>query len=151
MCNSQDTIFDRMQQKRLHTILKEGKEFIFDPIRKKYVFLTPEEWVRQQIVDHLIYEQKIPRSLIAVEKKVQIGNLSKRFDILVFKNSIPWMIIECKRESELLNESVMQQILAYNSQLKVAYLVVSNGKEVYCFDTKENAWQDGFAAFHITE
>jgi hypothetical protein len=45
----------------------------------------------------------------------------------------------------------MQQILAYNSQLKVAYLVVSNGKKVYCFDTKENAWQDGFAAFHITE
>ena len=96
-----------MQQKRLHRILKEGKEFIFDPIRKKYVFLTPEEWVRQQIVDHLIYEQKIPPSLIAVEKKVQIGNLSKRFDILVFKNSIPWMIVECKRESELLNESVM--------------------------------------------
>lgn len=113
---------------------ENGKETIFDPQRKQWVRLTPEEWVRQNIVQYLLQIKKYPSSLIAIEKEILLGELRKRFDILVFKNSLPWMIIECKEMNVALTENVLRQALHYNSQLQTSYLVITNGRETYCFD-----------------
>jgi len=109
-----------------------GKEFIFDSQRKKWVVLTPEEWVRQNFVQYLIQVKNFPPSLIAVEKELQLGELRKRFDILVYdRDHRPWMMIECKGMDVLLNESVLYQVLRYNIAIPVPYLVITNGS--YCF------------------
>ncbi len=103
------------------------KEFIFDPIRKQWVRLTPEEWVRQNFINYLIKEKKYPASLIAIEKEIKVGEMRKRFDILVYKESTPWLIVECKELSTPINDAVAKQILTYNIQLQVPYLIITNG------------------------
>ncbi len=103
------------------------KEFIFDPIRKQWVRLTPEEWVRQNFINYLIKEKKYPASLIAIEKEIKVGEMRKRFDVLVYKESIPWLIVECKELSTPINDAVAKQILTYNIQLQVPYLIITNG------------------------
>lgn len=113
---------------------ENGKETIFDPQRKLWVRLTPEEWVRQNIVQYLLQVKNYPASLIAIEKEILLGELRKRFDILVFKNAVPWMIIECKEMNVALTENVLRQALHYNSHLQSSYLVITNGRETYCFD-----------------
>jgi len=106
----------------------ENKLVIFDIIRKKYVVLTPEEWVRQHIVHYLIEEKKYPISLIAVEKKLTINNLTKRTDILVFNNKgLHEIIVECKAPKVKINQSSFDQIARYNLKLNANYLIVSNG------------------------
>jgi len=106
----------------------ENKLVIFDIIRKKYVVLTPEEWVRQHIIHYLIEEKKYPISLIAVEKKLMINSLTKRTDILVFNtNGLPEIIVECKAPSIKINQSSFDQIARYNLKLNANYLIVSNG------------------------
>ena len=106
-----------------------GKDQIFDPFRKTWVLLTPEEWVRQNLLQYLVQSLHYPSSLIAVEKKIKLGELSKRFDIVVYKNEIPWMIIECKEAKITLNEKTMKQILQYQQILTAQYLFISNGHE----------------------
>lgn len=81
-----------------------GKDQIFDPFRKTWVVLTPEEWVRQNLLQYLVQTLHYPSSLIAVEKEIKLGELSKRFDIVVYKNELAWMIIECKEAKVALNE-----------------------------------------------
>jgi len=106
----------------------ENKLVIFDIIRKKYVVLTPEEWVRQHIVHYLIEEKNYPISLIAVEKKLTINNLTKRTDILVFNNKgLHEIIVECKAPKVKINQSSFDQIARYNLKLNANYLIVSNG------------------------
>ena len=112
---------------------EDGKELIFDEIRKLWVRLTPEEWVRQNILQYLVQVKKYPASLIAIEKEITLGELKKRFDILVYKASKPWMIIECKEMNVVLNESVLKQILNYNITLQGAFLAITNGTETYGF------------------
>ena len=81
-----------------------GKEFIFDEVRKHWILLTPEEWVRQNFLQYLILIKKYPSSLIAVEKEIFLGDVKKRFDIVVYdKNTKPWMLIECKEMNVTLN------------------------------------------------
>jgi len=106
-----------------------GKDQIFDPFRKTWVLLTPEEWVRQNLLQYLIQNLQYPSSLIAVEKEIKLGELSKRFDIVVYKNELPWMIIECKEAKVRLNEKTMEQILQYQQVLTAQYLIISNGHE----------------------
>lgn len=106
-----------------------GKDQVFDPFRKKWVVLTPEEWVRQNILQYLVQSCKYPSSLIAVEKSIQLGELTKRFDIVVYKNDSPWMIIECKEAKVKLDETTMLQILQYQQVLTAQYLFISNGHE----------------------
>jgi hypothetical protein len=108
-----------------------GKELIFDECRKSWVALTPEEWVRQNLLQYLLQTMHYPQSLIAVEKEISLGDLKKRFDIVVFKDSKPWMIIECKEINVPLTEAVMTQILNYNITLQVEYLVITNGNETH--------------------
>jgi hypothetical protein len=106
-----------------------GKDQIFDPFRKTWVLLTPEEWVRQNLLQYLVQNLYYPSSLIAVEKEIKLGELSKRFDIVVYKNELPWMIIECKEAKVALNEKTMEQILQYQQVLTAQYLFISNGHE----------------------
>ena len=96
-----------------------GREIIFDEYRKQWVNLSPEEWVRQNFLQYLVHVKKYPPSLIAVEREISLGDLKKRFDIVVFKNSVPWMIIECKEMRVELSEAVIKQILNNNITLQV--------------------------------
>ena len=107
----------------------QGKDQIFDPFRKAWVILTPEEWVRQNILQYLVQTCNYPNSLIAVEKTIQLGELDKRFDIVVYKNDIPWMIIECKEARVEIGEKTLQQILQYQQVLKATYLIITNGHQ----------------------
>jgi len=111
---------------------KENKPFIFDIVRKKYVILTPEEWVRQHIIHFLIEDKKFPISLIAVEKKILVNKLTKRTDLLLFDTSgAPFIIVECKSTSQKINQKVFDQIARYNLALNAPYLMVTNGLEHY--------------------
>ena len=106
---------------------------IFDVIRKKFVPLTPEERVRQYWLHYLIAEKKYPRSLIAVEMSLQVNQLAKRCDIVVFdKHGSPVLIVECKAPEVKILQKVFDQIARYNLALRVKYLVVSNGSEHHC-------------------
>lgn len=108
---------------------ENGKEWIFDEIRRQWVRLTPEEWVRQNILQYLLQVKKYPASLIAVEKEIALGELRKRFDILVYRDAKPWMIIECKEMNVPLSEATIRQVLNYNITIRAAYIVVTNGTE----------------------
>ena len=110
----------------------ENKQFIFDIVRKKYVTLNPEEWVRQHILHYLTTNKNYPTSLIAVEKQMTVNNLKKRFDILVFNNKgLPEIIVECKAPGTNITQDVFDQIARYNLKLNAKYLMVSNGLQHY--------------------
>jgi hypothetical protein len=110
---------------------EQGKDIIFDECRRQWILLTPEEWVRQNFLQYLIQVKKYPASLIAVEREIMLGDTKKRFDIVVFKNAVPWMIVECKEMNVELSEAVIKQILNYNITLQVKYLVITNGKSTF--------------------
>ena len=118
----------------------ENKTLIFDKLRKKYMVLTPEEWVRQHYVTFLIEEKKYPASLIALEKQLIINNSKKRNDILVFnKEGNHEIIVECKAPSIKITQATFDQIARYNLKLKANYLIVTNGLEhFYCKMDFEN-------------
>jgi hypothetical protein len=110
-----------------------GKQLIFCELRKIWIRFTPEEWVRQNFLQYLIQIKNYPASLIAVEKEITVGELKKRFDILVYKNDQPWMVIECKEQDTMLTETIIKQILSYYSVLQTNYLVITNGNQTECF------------------
>ena len=111
---------------------ENGKEFIFDLIRKQWVVLTPEEWVRQNFLQYLLQVKKYPGALIAVEKEIRLGELVKRCDIVIYdKNANPLLMTECKAMEVDLNVTTAEQIIRYNLSLPVRYLVITNGS--YCF------------------
>jgi len=121
----------------------ENKIYIFDIIRKKYVVLTPEEWVRQHIIHYLINEKAYPKSLINVEKQLIINNLKKRTDIVVFTNTgTPNIIVECKAPSVKITQKTFDQIARYNLKLKAPFLMLSNGLQHYFakLDLENNAF-----------
>ncbi len=116
-----------------------GKEFIFDEFRKRWVQLTPEEWVRQNFLQYLTQTKKYPASLIAIEKEIKLGELKKRFDIVVYDaETKPWMIVECKEMNVALDKTVLDQVLRYNISLNVPYLVITNGMYCMAFSLKDN-------------
>jgi len=111
---------------------EENKEFIFDALRKKWLLLTPEEWVRQNFVQYLIKIKNYPSALIALEKEIWLGELKKRFDVLIYnKDHKPWMMIECKGREIKLNDAVLQQALRYNISVPVEFIVITNGSFTY--------------------
>jgi len=118
----------------------ENTKYIFDIIRKKYVVLTPEEWVRQHAVHFLVFEKKYPKSLIAVEKQLKVNNLIRRFDVLVFNNKgLPELIVECKSPKVKISQDTFDQIARYNLELNANFLVVTNGlQHYYCKLDHEN-------------
>ncbi|NOY48333.1 MAG: type I restriction enzyme HsdR N-terminal domain-containing protein [Chlorobi bacterium] len=122
----------------------ENKPFIFDEIRKKFVALQPEEWVRQHCVQYLIREKKYPKSLINVEKELKINGLKKRYDIVIFNpDGSIFLIVECKAPKITINQTAFDQIARYNLALNAEYLMVTNGlNHYYCtMDFKEQRYQ----------
>src|SRR6059058_3589429 len=114
---------------------RNGQRFIFDSIRKKWLLLTDEEWVRQNFVHYLLVEMNYPATLLALEKSLTLNELKKRFDILVYDSRHqPWMLIECKAPQVLLTEVVLQQVLRYNIVVPVPFIVITNGAATF-------AWQ----------
>ncbi len=114
-----------------------GKEIIFDEVRKQWVRLTPEEWVRQNMLQYLVQTLQYPAALIAVEKELKMGELKKRFDILIYNQQHqPWLMIECKAMEITLDENVLQQIIRYNMALPVAFIFITNGTSVFGWDIK---------------
>ena len=107
----------------------DQKPQIWCLVRKKWVAFTKEEWVRQNWLNYLIHVQHYPASLMAVEKEIHLGELKKRIDILVYKNSSPWILIECKEQEVPLSEQTIQQILTYQTVIQSGVLIVSNGND----------------------
>jgi hypothetical protein len=111
---------------------EEGNKMIFDTIRKQWIILNDEEWVRQNFIQFLVQELKYPVTLIAVEKEIQLGELKKRFDILVYdRNHKPWMLVECKAGDVRLSQEVLMQVLRYNISMPANFLVITNGDYTY--------------------
>jgi len=110
----------------------ENKVAIFDEIRKKFILLTPEEWVRQHTVQFLLQDKKFPKSYINVEKLIKINDLSKRYDVVVFQpNGEIYLLIECKAPEVQIIQQTFDQIARYNLVLKAKYLMVTNGLNHY--------------------
>lgn len=113
--------------------LHDGKKQILDIIRKKYVSLTPEEWVRQNFIAWLLLHKNYPAGLIGIEKEIRVNKLKKRFDAIVYnKNHKPEILIECKAPEVAIAQKVFDQAAVYNMTLHVRYLIVTNGMEHYC-------------------
>lgn len=111
----------------------EGRREIFDSIRRLWVVLTPEEWVRQNIVRYLVTDKNMPAMLIAIEKSLTLNSLTKRTDILVHsRQGKPLLLVECKAPQVAITRKVFEQIGRYNLALQVKYLLVTNGLQHYC-------------------
>ena len=112
----------------------DGELYIFDQIRKKYLILTPEEWVRQNFLNYLIYHKGYPLSLMENEAIIKLNNMTRRCDTVVYNNKLkPLVIVEYKRPDVTIDQQVFDQIVRYNIVLRVDYLIVSNGLEHFCF------------------
>jgi type I site-specific restriction endonuclease len=110
----------------------ENKVAIFDEIRKKFILLTPEEWVRQHVVKFLLEEKKYPKSHINVEKIIKINGLTKRYDVVVFQpDGKIYLLVECKAPEIIIAQSTFDQIARYNMTLDAGYLMVTNGLNHY--------------------
>jgi hypothetical protein len=110
------------------TKTEESKTFIFDSIRKKFVVLTPEEWVRQNFIRYLKTEKKYPETLMAVEKQIMLNQTQRRFDLLIYsRNGQPYLIAEFKAPNIKITQETFDQVVRYNMALRVERVVVSNG------------------------
>ena len=112
---------------------RENTRYIFDIIRKKFVVLQPEEWVRQHVIHYLIQDKGYPKSLINVEKSIQLHGITKRYDVVVFSTQGEISIlVECKAPNIPVTQTTFDQIARYNMALRAKYLLVTNGLEHYC-------------------
>ena len=115
----------------------DNKEYIFDPIRKKYLINTPEEWVRQNFINYLHTQKGYPLSLMSTEKLTIINNQYSRADIICYNNlGDPILVVECKSEKINLNNSVFDQAQNYNAILKASHVIITNGRKTLCFFIK---------------
>jgi hypothetical protein len=116
----------------------EGKIWIFDGIRKKFVVLTPEEWVRQHLIQYFISHLNYPRTLIQVERGLQYNQLQKRSDFVVFdRQGKPWLLVECKSPEIQLDQKSVNQAALYNMEVKAKYVALSNGLKHVCYEAAE--------------
>ena len=119
---------------------REGRTYVFDPLRRRFVALTPEEEVRQKVMYLLVEHLKVPAGLVAVEYSVKVNGLDKRADVVVFGNEgHPLMIVECKAPTVSLTEAVLEQALRYHSALHPKYLLLTNGAVTYCYKAENQA------------
>jgi hypothetical protein len=118
-----------------HQVKKaDNKIYIFDIIRKKWLVLTPEEQVRQYLLQYMI-QAGYPKGMIAVEKTIKVGALNKRFDIIVYnRQHEPWMLIECKEPEVPITETTLHQLLNYQRTVQCRYWMLSNGHQHFCAD-----------------
>ncbi len=116
------------------------RTLIFDIIRKKFVSLTPEEWVRQHVLHYLIREKKVPPSLIMVESEIKLFHTRKRYDIAIFdRNGKALLVVECKAPTVPVTQDVLDQVVRYNMALKVNFLMLTNGvTHIFCKTDQES-------------
>lgn len=106
---------------------------VFDPIRKKFVVLLPEELVRQCLIQAILQNNIYPKNLIQIEKTILVNGRKRRFDIVIYTNQVhPFLLIECKSPSIALDQIHADQIFAYNSTLSASYILITNGQSFYC-------------------
>lgn len=116
----------------------KDKVMVFDVIRKDWFVCTPEEWVRQHVINYLITTKKYPASLIAVEKSLMLNDLIKRYDIVVYSNDLkPYLLVECKAMYIELNAAVAEQAMRYNLVLNAPYFMITNGVEEFVFNKNQ--------------
>lgn len=130
---------------------QDERQMIFDELRKAWLKLTPEEWVRQNFVRFLL-SKGYPAALIALEKKIMVGEMIKRFDVLIYDSEHrALMMVECKSMNVMLTEEVLNQVLRYNIAVPVSFLVITNGTSCMAFQKKDTklvplndfpAWQE---------
>ena len=121
---------------------ENNRHLIFDEVRRLWVVLTPEEWVRQSFLQYLIRVKNYSPSLISVEKMIKVGEMQKRYDIVVYKNNLPWMIIECKKNNVTINTAVIEQVIRYNMALLISYFVVTNGNQSFAYEVSDNTFKE---------
>ncbi|WP_319481219.1 type I restriction enzyme HsdR N-terminal domain-containing protein [uncultured Draconibacterium sp.] len=125
------------------TKTENDKTLIFDTIRKKFVVLTPEEWVRQNFIQYLIQEKSYPQNLMAVEKQIKVNQQQRRFDLLVYqRNGNPHLIAEFKAPNVKITQNAFDQVVRYNMTLRVERVVVSNGMQHFAceIDYEKNSY-----------
>lgn len=122
-----------MNENRLNIRNTLGGQEIFDPVRRKYVALTPEESVRQRIVLYLTTEKHYPLNLMRIEAGMKLNGMQKRCDILVYSRNLnPLLMVECKSETVKISQDIFEQLSRYNLVFKVPYLIATNGRNTYC-------------------
>lgn len=130
------------QQKPLVKI-ENRKEIIFCSVRKRWLLITPEEWVRQNLILFLVQEMKYPSTMISVEKKIRVGEMEKRYDLVIYSRAIkPFMVIECKEMKVPLSQATLTQVLNYNAHLQAEYLVITNGSYCAAYTNSENSFRE---------
>ncbi len=130
---------------------ENGRQWIWDRIRKKYIALTREEWVRQNILSYLCKVKAYPERLISVEKEIRVNNLRKRYDIVVYNTNLqPWMLIECKEPEVPINDTVLRQLLQYYNTIQCPYWMLTNGVSHYCAAISEGkvTWLSELPAYN---
>ncbi|WP_417130484.1 type I restriction enzyme HsdR N-terminal domain-containing protein [Parabacteroides faecis] len=135
---------------------KDGKHIIFDPVRRKFVALTPEEWVRQHFVNYLITDKGYPKELLANEVPLKLNGTSKRCDTVAYNRFLtPLMIVEYKAPYIEITSSVFDQIVRYNMVLHVRYLAVSNGISHFCckidYENLTYSFLEGIPEYNVLE
>ncbi len=127
--------------------------YILDVFRKKYVVLTPEEWVRQHLLHYLVNELGYPKAAIAVEKQFKVGAKKKRFDALVYHQQKPVLLIECKSAVVAMSQPVFDQAARYNMAFGAEYMLVSNGLHHFFFkidpENQRYIFFDGIKPYHL--
>ena len=124
------------------TETKEGRTQVFDPLRRRFVALTPEEEIRQKVLYLLVEHLHVPAGLVAVEYSVKVNGLDKRVDAVVFgTEGHPLMVVECKAPNVALTQAVLEQALRYHSALQPRFLLLSNGAATYCLKVKRGSVQ----------
>jgi hypothetical protein len=132
---------------------EDGKTLVFDPVRKRWLILTPEEFVRQSLLQYLLKVMHYPTSLIAIERKIMVGKVAKRYDLVVFgQDHKPWMLVECKEPEVVLTESALYQLLNYHRTLGCPYWVLTNGHQTFCADAsspEQIIWRTDLPGYHL--
>ena len=133
MASTETTVSLTFPESTLKGVLRDGKEFVLDPVRKSFVRLTPEEWVRQNALVFLIEKVKVPPGLIGVETSFTFNGMKRRADIVVFDRSArPLIVVECKSPDVRIDQSVFDQVGRYNREIRAPYVVVTNGETHFC-------------------
>lgn len=137
LCSPKTKLMSTTQLHWFRTEEREGKTYVFDPLRKRMVLLTPEEEVRQKMLYLLVEHLKVPAGLVAVEYSMKVNGLDKRADAVVFgTEGSPLMVVECKAPNVEITQAVLDQALRYHSALRPSFLLLSNGAVTYCFKTE---------------
>ncbi|NMM50700.1 type I restriction enzyme HsdR N-terminal domain-containing protein [Marinigracilibium pacificum] len=130
----------------IKTKRESGKEFIWDIVRKKFLVLTPEEYVRQSFIRYLIHDMDYPASLINIEGGLMVNVRQKRSDIIIYKGSDPFMLVECKASDVKIDRTVFEQAVMYNHTIRAKYLMLTNGLVHLCFK-QEGGHYEPFGGF----